>query len=244
MSHTSSFLSWWFMLWPANCLITLVKCFFIIRFIYDFRQHRCQRSSFVCILVKCHKILPFGVGLSLNNESIMNFLSAPVLCLSRFDAWRRTWASTREWRVSCSQWAPPSTWMGLHCTRQWQPSSSLRWMAFRLIGARLLQSGEISAAGLQWWGQIANETPKNMASLTITDTWLCNRWPLFSLQYDSHIGQCRRCQYSQRRTGDHGSDPHCGRATHPGHQPPGRCRLVAVSSSALCYLWQWYQCWE
>lgn len=70
--------------------------------------------------------------------------------------------------------------------------------------------------------------------------WLCDSWSLPSLQYDRHIGQCGSGQYSQCRTGDHGSDPDRSRAAHSGHQPPGRRGLAAVSPSTLTYSWQWY----
>lgn len=55
------------------------------------------------------------------------------------------------------------------------------------------------------------------------------------IQYDSHTGQCWSCQYPQCRTCDNAFDPYGCWAAHTGHQPPGRCRLAAVSLWSKTY---------
>ena len=57
---------------------------------------------------------------------------------------------------------------------------------------------------------------------------VCNA-PCPGLQPHCHTSQCRGGQYSQRRPGDHATDPDSRWPPHTGHQPAGGSRLAAVS---------------
>ncbi len=71
----------------------------------------------------------------------------------------------------------------------------------------------------------------------------CWVWKFLFMQHDGHPGQCRSSKYPQCWTGDYASDPHRGGTTHSGHQPPGRCRLAAVSyTSTQTLLFKTYRC--
>lgn len=67
--------------------------------------------------------------------------AALLLCPSPSGVWKKTTAWTNEWHVSSSQWAPPSTWTALHCTRLWQPSLLLKSMIWISILVRSSPSG-------------------------------------------------------------------------------------------------------
>lgn len=152
--------------------------------------------------------------------------------------WNVSWRTvelTGRLLASCCQWELPSTWMGQLCTRQWQPSLSLRSMSMTWTLASWSLLGENKLIPL----------PRELFVLEwLYFTFLTSR--LSYQQYNSNSSQHRGGWDTSSRSGYHGDCPDlCGVTTcwhlaHCGH------RLGSVSHTKMilfCISGSYWGCW-